>query len=76
MKIFVAMICDRHAEPEPYLFSTVEAATAYARAEAEANARDVADIKEESIKGWLYHAMYSVEGDSVWVLEKDLEEGE
>jgi hypothetical protein len=72
VKIYIAMICDRHTDPEAYPFSTAEAAILYARNEAEAYAYDADDIEEEQVDGWLYHARYSGEGDSVWVVEKDL----
>jgi hypothetical protein len=76
MKIYIAMVNDRHVDSEPYAFSTAEAAIAYARATAESYARSTEDIEEEPVKGWLYHATYSVEGDSVWVLEKTLDDPE
>ena len=75
MKLYVAMICDRHADPEPFVFSTAEAAMAYARALAEEGAHNPADLDEPEVPdGWLYYATYSGEDDSVWVLEKTLDE--
>lgn len=73
MKVYVAMICDRHADPEPYVFSTPEAAIEYARSEAHEYAHSAEDVEESAIDGWLYHATYSGEGDSVWVVEKELD---
>lgn len=74
LTVYVAMIADRHADPEPYVFSTPEAAIAYARSQAAEFAHDPDDIDESHLpKGWLYHATYSVEGDSVWVIEKELD---
>lgn len=73
MKLYVAMIADRHADPEPYVFSTPEAAIEYARTKAHEYARDAADVEESNIPTWLYHASYSPESDAVWVLEKELD---
>ena len=73
MSLYVAMICDRHTDPEPYLFSTAESAIAYARDTARAYARRPDDYEEQDPpEGWLFYATYSVEGDSVWVLEKEV----
>jgi hypothetical protein len=73
--IYVAMIADRHTDPEPYPFTTAEQAIAYARQAAHANARSPEAVEESDIDGWLYHATYSTEGDAVWVLAKTLDEG-
>lgn len=70
--VYVAMICDRHADPEPYVFTNPDAAIAFAKREAEEGARVLDNIVEEPIQGWLYHARYSPEGDAVWVVEKHL----
>jgi hypothetical protein len=76
MRIFVAMICDRHADPEAFLFTAAEAAIQFARDTAHGYARSPEDVEESDIKGWLYYATYSNESDSVWVLEKELEESD
>jgi len=73
MTIYVTMVADRHTDPEPYLFTTAAAAIAYAEAAAAENATDPDDIEEEPVEGWLYYARYSVEGDSVWVLGKEID---
>jgi hypothetical protein len=72
--IYVAMIADRHDDPEPYLFETADEAIAYARRTAQAFAHEPEDVEEASVEGWLYYATYSVEGDSVWVLAKTVGE--
>lgn len=72
--IYIAMIHDRHAEPEAYPFSTAEGAIAFAREAAEVNARDPQDIEESAIDGWLFYARYSGEGDSVWVTADELDD--
>jgi hypothetical protein len=71
--VYVAMICDRHTDPEPHVFSTADAAINYARSQAHANAHDPADVEESDIAGWLYYATYSGEGDSVWVVGKEID---
>lgn len=75
MKIYVAMIADRHSDTEPYPFSTPEAAIDYARRTAAEYAHRPEDIDEIETDGWLYHATYSGESDSVWVVEKELDGG-
>lgn len=74
LTVYVAMICDRHTDPEPYVFTTAEAAIDYARSCAVACAREPEDVEESAIDGWLYHATYSEEGDSVWVIAKTLDQ--
>ncbi len=71
MKLYIAMIADRHSDPEPYPFTTPEAAIAFARREAEQLTNT--EVVEEPVAGWLYHATYSGEGDSVWVVERELD---
>lgn len=73
MKLYVAMIRDRHSDPDAYVFSTPEAAVEYAKTCVQEYARHPESIEEEPIEGWLYHARYSSEGDAVWVLEKTLD---
>lgn len=74
MKLYVAMIRERHSDTEAYVFSTPEAAVNYARSMVEAYARDPESVEERDIKGWLYYASFSGEGDAVWVLERTLDE--
>ena len=71
--VYVVMIQDRHVDPEPFVFSTAEAAIAYARQQALVCASSPDEIEEQPIGGWLYYARYSGEGDSVWVVEKRLD---
>lgn len=72
--VYVAMICDRHTDPEPSVFTTPEAAIGYARAEVQDYARHPESIEEhEPPDGWLYYATWSNEGDSAWVLERELD---
>jgi hypothetical protein len=75
MKVYVAMINDRHTDPEPYVFTNAHAAIDYARREAKeyTNTDHPEDYEEREVNGWLFYASYSVEGDSVWVIEKELQ---
>jgi len=75
MKIYVVMVNDRHTDPEPYVFSTAERAIEYARQATQEYAHGPEDIDETlpPPAGWLYSASYSVEDDSVWVIEKELD---
>lgn len=70
--VYVAMVNDRHTDPEPHVFTTAQAAIDYARATAHQNARPGLPV-EYDIDAWLYHASYSTEGDSVWVLETTMD---
>jgi hypothetical protein len=76
VKVYVAMIADRHADPEPEVFTTSEAAINYVERWAKAHARVPENIVEEEAEGWLFCLEYSPEGDSVWVVEKHLHEGD
>ena len=67
--VYVAMIADRHSDVEPGVFSTPEAAIDYARRTAHEFASEPGDVEESDVPGWLYHADFSPEGDSVWVVE-------
>lgn len=73
MKIFVVMIEDRHTDPDAVLFSTAEAAIDYAREYAADNASPIGSVIELPVIAWLYHARYTVEGDSVWVVEREVD---
>jgi hypothetical protein len=72
--VYVAMINDRHADPEPKVFSTAEAAINYARSWAQDHALHPSDFAESDVEDWLYYASYSAsEGDSVWVVERTID---
>ena len=73
MMVYVAIIHDRHAEPDAEVFTTADAAITYARTWAQEHAHFPDDFEEHDVKEWLYYADYSCEGDSVWVLEKNID---
>lgn len=73
--IYIALIEDRHTDVEACAFSTPEAAIDFAKDCALAAVDgDWSEVKEEDIDGWLYHACYSPEGDSVRVVERVLDD--
>lgn len=72
--VYVAMIDDRHSDPEPHVFTTAALAIGYARFQAVELAGDELDVHETTpADDWLYHATYSGEGDSVWVVAVELD---
>jgi hypothetical protein len=71
--VFLAFVNDRHTDPDAEAFTTAEAAITYARTTAQTFNRHPEDYREHPPPdGWLFSATYSVEGDSVWVVEKEL----
>lgn len=76
MTVYIAMINDRHSDPEPHLFATAEAAIEYAKTKAAEYVHPEDAVEEEQLGGWLYYARYSQEGDSVWVIAKEISYGE
>lgn len=80
MKIFQVMVDDRHTDTEAIPFSTSEKALAYAKQlfEAYCDEQDEPDDNEEmgiqpTSGGWLFYAVYSTEGDCIWVVEQELD---
>ena len=74
MIVYVAMDLDRHYDPTPVVFSTPEAAVAWARTEVHDRAQRPDDVEEYEIAGHLYSGCYSSEGDSIFVIEKEVRE--
>lgn len=69
--LYTVMVNDRHKDPEAKVFTTKEAAIAYAR--------DVAEgmgLVDDHIDEWLYYASHKTEDDAVWVVETELNQGE
>lgn len=71
--VYVALISDRHCDPEPEVFATAEAAIQYAKGCAVAGSLD-GTYEEREIQGWLFYATYSPESDSVRVQAKEVRE--
>lgn len=77
MNIFIVIIEDRHADVEAVPFISKDAAIAHAQNVAKERARRPVDFQEgltdRMVKaGWLYYGTFSVEGDGVWVVEREL----
>lgn len=80
--VFVVMVDDHNCDTTGHLFTDRAVALAFARefyqtwrpddltdAEIEEH-----EIGEHDVAGWLYSATYSTEGDTVWVVEKTLDQ--
>ncbi|HKO85644.1 MAG TPA: hypothetical protein VJ140_14050 [Actinomycetota bacterium] len=72
MKVFICVVNDRHADPEATAWTTADAAIEHARTEARACARHPEDYEERTVEGWLFYVRYSCEGDSAWVVEREV----
>lgn len=74
--VYVVMWNDRHTDPTATLFATPEAAVEWGQATAREYDRhgDLDETLTDPMRsgGWLYHATYSCEGDSVWVTACDV----
>lgn len=73
MKIYVAIIEDRHTDVNVEVFTRPEPAIAFAKERAIEIARGE-EIVEEPISSWLYDAICGVEGDAVRVEEQEMNE--
>jgi hypothetical protein len=65
--VYVAVIADRHADPQVRVFSTEDEAVGYARGCAHAYAYRESDVDERDVAGYVYDAAYS-ESDRVSVV--------
>jgi len=70
--VYVVLINDRHADLEVELFTQPNVAIARARTLAKEYCRREEDYEEFRIANWLFYAKYSVEGDWVRVIEREL----
>lgn len=75
--VYVVMVNDRHDDPQPHVFTTAEAAITFARNFATERAGHNPDAFAERKPNGdeLYYAVYSVENDCVWVVERELNSG-
>lgn len=69
--IYIVMLDDRHVDPEPFPFTTYDAAKNYVTTIA-ADVRHPESIVEYSPppNGWLYLMSYN--GNYVWIVEKEM----
>lgn len=77
MQIFQVMVDDRHTDTEALPFLNAHTAVDYAKRLYHARLGD--DELEEDMgeqeppEGWLYYAVYSTEGDCIWVVPQELD---
>lgn len=72
-KIFYVIILeDRHTDTEVAILEDKEKSIEIARKIAKENCSFKEDYKEEEIEGWIFYANYSCEGDSIRVIEREL----
>ena len=71
------MVDDRHTDAEAIPFSTVEKALEYAQKLYEFYIDGKTLYNEMGVQdtpdSWLYYAIYSTEGDCIWVVEQELD---
>lgn len=70
MTLYVLMVANRHADPEPHLYGDFRAALA-AASEA-AGELGCAPHEGSLPEGWLYLASHEDGDDSVWVVQKEI----
>jgi len=84
MNIYLVITEDRHADTEVTPFANEAEATAFAEWVVTANARHPEEMEPEDYKltdgmrkdGWLWYCCYSIEGDSVRLVRRELRGGE
>jgi hypothetical protein len=74
--IYIVMVNDRHNDPEPWPYT--EAGRALLAAEAEAMRLAGGDWSKVEVAsppadGWAWSAVIGSEGDSVWVVAKEMD---
>ncbi len=81
MKVYIAIIEDRHCDVDVRVFTKKETAVMFAFETAEEYCRHEEDFEEDELTGdmirdrWVYSVTYSCEGDSVRVVEREVDEG-
>ncbi len=74
MKLYVAMVQDRHSDPVIRVFSTLDLAIAWTRREFAMCVKRPTEIKEDKKpEPWLYYATYGHEGDYAGIEETTLD---
>lgn len=69
MKIYLVMVKDRHTDPEAHPFVQYLDAAAFAH---EYLTGCGGWQTMPTPEGWLFYAVYSGDGDCVWIVEKEL----
>jgi len=71
MKVYVAIVEDRHTDTDIQVFRDKEKAIEWAKRQAKANGRG-SKLEETDVPDWVYSAFYGTGGDSVRVEEKEI----
>lgn len=77
MKVWVAIINDRHTDTDAEVFTAPDAAVAWLKAEVASRVRHSRYAQDEELTeamkraGWIYYVDWSSEGDSAWIIEKE-----
>ena len=71
--IYLVIVEDRHNDVMVYPFTSRLRAIEQARLTATARCRRSRDYSEKEVEDWLFYATYTVEGDSVRVVEAELD---
>lgn len=76
MKVWVAIIEERHSDVDAEVFTAPDAAIGWTRRRITDFARNPEDVEEELTDrmrqaGWIYFASWSGEGDSAHIIEKE-----
>lgn len=74
-ELFIVVVEDRHADPDPYVFTNRRAAIDFAWSQAHTYALADTDVEVRDVEGYEYFVSYSPESDKVWVKAKTLDEG-
>ena len=73
MKLYIALCQDRHEDALIKVFKRQDSAIEFCKKFMEDNRSKNSEIKYFDIDGWLFHATYAAEGDSVTVMETELQ---
>ncbi len=74
MKLFVAVVNDRHVDPMIGVFSTLESAIKWASETFRECVAEPEEIESCDLGDYLFHEVYGEEGDYAWVEETILDE--
>lgn len=76
MIVYVAVVEDRHADPDPQVFTDREAAIAWALKEATESARGgPEDVEVLNLPQYYeFYVSYSPESDCAWVVKRELDD--
>lgn len=73
MKIYIALIEDRHIDVEVKLFLDLGVAIQYAKDKAQEYSSDPLNMEDIETEDWLFCRRYGCEGDFVRVVEAELQ---